>query len=115
MQAGLAGGLSFSLAGSWVMTLSDDSIAFTMSIVVSGQENPYAPIRIFWAVIMGAVAAILIMIGEGSITTLQNFIVFTAVPVSLLLLPMLWGAPMVTKRMHKEQFAHLYKPEELNQ
>ncbi len=94
------------------LATTGDSIAFTMSIVVSGQENPYAPIRIFWAVAMGAVAAILIMIGEGGIGALQNFIVFTAVPVSLLLLPMLWGGPMLAKRMHRDQFPHLYKTEQ---
>jgi len=97
------------------LATTGDSMAFTMSIVVSGQENPYAPIRIFWAIIMGAVAAILIMIGEGGITALQNFIVFTAVPVAILLLPTLWGAPMLAKKMHMEQFAHMYSPEELGE
>ncbi|UMZ74789.1 BCCT family transporter [Natranaerofaba carboxydovora] len=97
------------------LATTGDSMAFTMSIVVSGKENPYAPIRIFWAIIMGAVAAILIMIGEGGIEALQNFIVFTAVPVSLLLIPMLWGGPILAKRMHKMQFPHMYKPEELEE
>ncbi|MFD2627039.1 BCCT family transporter [Salibacterium salarium] len=80
-----------------------DSMAFTISMGVTGEENPPGSIRIFWAVLMGIIAAILLYIGEGSVEALQNFIVVTAVPVSILLLPMIWLAPRVVKKMAKGQ------------
>ena len=52
---------------------------------------------------MGAVAAILLYMGEGSINALQSFIVVTAVPVSILLLPMLWLAPKVAGELALKQ------------
>ena len=48
---------------------------------------------------MGIVAMILVMIGASGIRALQNFIVFTGVPVSLLLLTSLWVAPKIVKSM----------------
>ncbi|WP_371925901.1 hypothetical protein [Halobacillus sp. A5] len=45
------------------------------------------------------VAAILLVTGDSGITQLQNFIVVTAVPVSLILLPLVWLAPRVAKLM----------------
>lgn len=86
------------------LATTGDSMSFTIAMVVTGQENPAKSVRIFWAVMMGLVAAILINIGEGGIGALQTWIVFTAVPVSLLLLPMLWGAPMLAKRMYDEGY-----------
>lgn len=80
-----------------------DSMAFTISMGVTGEENPQSSIRVFWAVLMGCVAAILLYIGEGSVEALQNFIVVTAVPVSLLLLPMIWLAPRVVRKMADAQ------------
>jgi len=52
---------------------------------------------------MGVVAALLISIGSGGISALQSFIVVTAVPVSLVLLPSLWNAPQIAKKMADEQ------------
>ena len=52
---------------------------------------------------MGAVAAILLYMGEGSINALQSFIVVTAVPVSILLFPMLWLAPKVAGELALKQ------------
>ena len=54
--------------------------------------------------IMGAVAIILLVIGEGSIGAIQSFIIVSAVPVSFLLLPMLWTAPKVAGILAREQF-----------
>ncbi|MGY4690588.1 BCCT family transporter [Salibacterium sp. K-3] len=80
-----------------------DSMAYTIAMGVTGEENPDSSIRIFWALLMGCIAAILLYIGEGSVQALQNFIVVTAVPVSILLLPMLWLAPRTARKMAKEQ------------
>ena len=59
--------------------------------------------RIFWALTMGIVAAVLLYMGEGGINALQSFIVITAAPVSLLLLPVLWTGPKVAHIMAYEQ------------
>ncbi|WP_022794429.1 BCCT family transporter [Marinococcus halotolerans] len=80
-----------------------DSMSYTISIVVSDSEEPHPAIRVFWVVIMGAVAACLLFIGEGSVDALQSFIVVTAVPVSLILLPTLWLAPKAAKAMAQKQ------------
>jgi choline-glycine betaine transporter len=42
---------------------------------------------------------ILISIGSGGIGALQYFIVVTAVPVSLILLPSLWVAPRIAREL----------------
>lgn len=80
-----------------------DTMSYTISMSITGRENPQKGVRVFWAVIMGAVASVLIVIGESSVDALQSFIVVTAVPVSLILLPILWLAPRVAKKMAKDQ------------
>jgi len=80
-----------------------DSMTYTMSVVVSGSTELNAYLRVFWGVLMGALAIILISVGSGGITALQSFIVITAVPVSLILLPSLFNSITVAKKMHKEQ------------
>jgi glycine betaine transporter len=49
-------------------------------------------VRVFWGIAMGVMALILISVGSGGVGKLQSFIVITAVPVSIILLPSLWGA-----------------------
>jgi choline-glycine betaine transporter len=45
---------------------------------------------------MAIMALVLIWTGAGGIGSLQSFIVVTAVPVSLVLLPSLWDAARIT-------------------
>jgi choline-glycine betaine transporter len=45
---------------------------------------------------------ILISVGSGGVSKLQSFIVVTAVPVSLILLPSLWDALRITLAKGKE-------------
>ncbi len=52
---------------------------------------------------MGITAIILISLGSGGVTALQSFIVITAVPVSLILLPSLWNGPKIAMKMAKAQ------------
>lgn len=52
---------------------------------------------------MGSTAILLISLGAGGVTALQSFIVITAVPVSLILLPSLWNAPQAAMKMAKAQ------------
>lgn len=80
-----------------------DSMAYTMATTVSDSDSPSTAVRVFWGVLMGAVAAILIQIGEGGITALQSFIVVAAVPVSLILVPLLWVAPKIVGELAREQ------------
>ncbi|MFK2822058.1 BCCT family transporter [Arcobacter sp. YIC-80] len=80
-----------------------DSMTYTMSVVVSGSTEPHPYLRMFWGILMGALAIILISIGSGGISALQSFIVITAVPVSLILLPALWNAPQIAIKMADEQ------------
>ena len=72
-------------------------------MVMAGNDNPNKSIRVFWGIIMGVVAALLISVGDGGVSALQSFIVVTAVPVSLVLLPSLWTAPMIARKMAREQ------------
>ncbi|WP_064094286.1 BCCT family transporter [Rossellomorea aquimaris] len=81
-----------------------DSMSYTIAMAVSGEGDPKVSLRVFWAMLMGAISAILLYIGDGSINALQSFIVVTAVPVSILLLPMLWLAPKVSKELLAEQY-----------
>lgn len=80
-----------------------DSMTYAVSMVMTGTDHPKSSVRVFWGIMMGAMAAVLISIGSGGISALQSFIVVTAVPVSLVLLPSLWTAPIIAKRMADEQ------------
>lgn len=80
-----------------------DSMTYAISMVMTGHDRPHPLVRVFWGVIMGLMAAVLIRVGEGGISALQSFIVVTAVPVSLILLPSLWNAPKIAHQMYREQ------------
>lgn len=80
-----------------------DSITYTMSSILTSDSNPNATVRLLLGVFIGLVAIVLISMGDGGISALQSFIVVTAVPVSLVLLPSLWNAPMIAIEMSKEQ------------
>ena len=73
-----------------------DSMTYVISVTMSQDEHPSLPVRIFWGVAMGLMALILISVGAGGVSKLQSFIVITAVPVSLILLPSLWDALRIT-------------------
>lgn len=86
------------------LTTTGDSMALTIAIAVTGQDDPPTGIRVFWAIMMGAVAAVLLAIGQGGISALQSFIVVTAVPVGFILLPSLWLGPKVAAELYREQY-----------
>ncbi len=73
-----------------------DSMSYMIASVMSRDETPSVPVRVFWGIAMGVMAIILISVGSGGVSKLQSFIVVTAVPVSLLLLPSLWDALRIT-------------------
>ncbi|ROV62395.1 BCCT family transporter [Vibrio ponticus] len=80
-----------------------DSMTYTISVVMTGNNQPNALIRAFWGLVMGTVAIVLISMGDGGISALQSFIVITAVPTSFIILPSLWNAPKIAQQMAKEQ------------
>jgi len=83
-----------------------DSMTYAVSMVMTGTDHPQTAVRVFWGIVMGAMAALLISVGSGGISALQSFIVVTAVPVSLVLLPSLWTAPRIARQLAEEQNIH---------
>lgn len=73
-----------------------DSMSYVISTSMSKDETPAVALRVFWGIAMAVMAIILISSGSGGIGKLQSFIVVTAVPVSLILLPSLWDALRIT-------------------
>jgi len=74
---------------------TSDSMSYVISATMTTGE-PSTAMRGFWGLAMGVMALILISTGSGGIGKLQSFIVVTAVPVSLILLPSLWDALRIT-------------------
>ncbi|WP_122073297.1 BCCT family transporter [Pseudophaeobacter sp. EL27] len=79
-----------------------DSMSYVISATMSEGDNPPTAVRVFWGIAMGVMAVILISVGSGGVSKLQSFIVVTAVPVSLILLPSLWDALRITLAKGKE-------------
>ncbi|MEW2389341.1 BCCT family transporter [Streptomyces venezuelae] len=80
-----------------------DSMSYSIASAGTRAGEPTRAVRAFWALLMGAAAAVLILVGDGGITALQSFIVVTAVPVGFIMLPTLWTAPRVAREMAREQ------------
>ncbi|UYF99705.1 MULTISPECIES: BCCT family transporter [unclassified Halomonas] len=80
-----------------------DSMSYSIAMVGAGHDEPSRFLRAFWGVIMAIMAAVLLAMREGQIAALQQFIVITAVPVSLFLLPSLWNGPQAAFAMAREQ------------
>jgi glycine betaine transporter len=74
-------------------------ITYTIAMTVTGDETPDKFTRAFWCIAMCAAAAVLIKI--GGVGALQNFIVITAVPCSLICVPPLWGAFKAAKKLYE--------------
>jgi len=80
-----------------------DSMSYAIAVVSSGHDAPNTGVRAFWGIAMALMAAILLYMGAGQISALQQFIVITAIPVSLILLPSLWMGPKAAYAMAREQ------------
>jgi len=94
---GLVSFLFLVLTALFVAT-TGDSMTYSLSVVSAGNDNPPRAYRLFWGLTLGITAMVLVGGPEGGVGKLQNFIVVTAVPVSLLLLPSLWGVFPVLRR-----------------
>jgi choline-glycine betaine transporter len=77
-------------------------MTYVISVAMSREDRSSTAVRVFWGLAMGAMALILVSTGSGGIGKLQSFIVVTAVPVSLVLLPSLWDALRITLVKGKE-------------
>ncbi|GAE34049.1 BCCT family transporter [Halalkalibacter akibai] len=103
LPMGLWLAIGFLLVSIVFVSTTVDSISYTVAVTLQGTDHPQKWMRVFWVVLFGLLSVVLLSIGEGSIQALQNFIVVTAVPVSILLLPPLWSAPKIVKQMAIEQ------------
>jgi len=84
-----------------------DSMTYVISVAMSNEDRSSTAVRVFWGVAMGAMALILISLGSGGVSKLQSFIVVTAVPVSLILLPSLWDSVRIVLQLGRERKATL--------
>ncbi|GHE22003.1 BCCT family transporter [Halomonas urumqiensis] len=80
-----------------------DSMSYAIAVVCAGHDEPSPLVRAFWGIAMALMAGILLYMGAGQIGALQQFIVITAIPVSLVLLPSLWAGPQAAYAMAREQ------------
>jgi choline-glycine betaine transporter len=80
-----------------------DSMSYSIAMVGAGHDQPHPWIRVFWGGAMALMAAILLYMGSGNISVLQQFIVLTAIPVSVIILPSLWTGPRSALAMAREQ------------
>lgn len=103
LPLGTAMGVAFLLVSIVFVATTADTMSYTVAATLSGHDNPKRWLRVTWAVLFGAFTAAILSIGEDSIASIQNSIVISAVPVSLLILPPLWNAPKIAKKMALEQ------------
>ena len=80
-----------------------DSMSYAIAVVGAGHDEPHVAIRAFWGGAMALMTGILLYLGGGQIGVLQQFIVITAIPVSLIILPSLWTGPRAAMAMAREQ------------
>ncbi|RUS60834.1 BCCT family transporter [Pseudorhodobacter sp. E13] len=95
MPAGLILSVLFLVLTMLFVATTSDSMSYVIAASMTKGE-PATLLRAFWGLSMGVMALILISTGSGGIGKLQSFIVITAVPVSLILLPSLWDALRIT-------------------
>lgn len=87
--------LLFLLLTTIFVATTGDSMTYSLSVTLANSDQPPAALRVFWGLAMGTMALLLLSMGSGGIGKLQSFIVVSAVPVSMLLLPALWSAPAI--------------------
>ena len=78
-------------------------MSYAVSVVCAGNDNPGSALRAFWGIVFALMAAILLGMGEGQVSVLQQFVVIPAVPVALVLIPTLWHGPKAAYAMARAQ------------
>ncbi|MGM0914711.1 MAG: BCCT family transporter [Pseudomonadota bacterium] len=74
---------------SWFVTSSDSGTLVLTTILSLGDEEPPARFRVFWGVVIGLVAAVLLV--AGGLTALQTALIAAALPLSVVILVMTAG------------------------
>lgn len=74
---------------SWFVTSSDSGTLVLTTILSLGDEEPPARFRVFWGVVIGLVAAVLLV--AGGLTSLQTALIAAALPLSVVILVMTAG------------------------
>ncbi|AUJ23859.1 Glycine betaine transporter OpuD [Virgibacillus dokdonensis] len=103
LPLGMLFGIGFLIVSIIFVATTADTMSYTIAATITGNDHPKRWLRVFWALIFGGTAAAILTIGEDSVASIQNSIVITAVPVSVLLLPALWNAPKIARTMALEQ------------
>jgi glycine betaine transporter len=94
------------LVVTFFVTSADSSSLALAMLTTGGKESPSAISRVFWAVLLGAVAAILILIGQAD--AFQSAAAITAFPIAILGLVTVIG---LTKSF-RQQYGNLLLQEE---
>jgi choline-glycine betaine transporter len=99
MPQGFILSLLFLVLTTVFVATTGDSMTYALAVTMSRNDHPSTALRVFWGAAMGIMALTLVGLGAGGIGKLQSFIVVTAVPVSLILLPSLWDALRITRAL----------------
>ncbi|MFG2888864.1 BCCT family transporter [Streptomyces sp. NPDC048248] len=82
------------LVGIFFVSGADAASIVMGTLSQKGSFEPTRPVVIFWGVVTGAVAAIMLLIGGGSgdaLTGLQNLTILVAVPFLIVMIAMCWA------------------------
>ena len=77
------------LIASWFVTSSDSATLIICTILCSGERRPPKILRIFWGIIIGLVAGLLLL--HGGLSALQTASTSIAIPFSVVLILMIFG------------------------
>jgi choline-glycine betaine transporter len=91
-------GLAIVLVFCFLATTAD-SVSFAIAVVLSRNDEPPGALRVGVAVSMGVTALVLLWLGQGGIDLLQQTVVLTAVPVTLVMAVAAFGGVASARRL----------------
>ncbi|PID62359.1 MAG: choline transporter [Gammaproteobacteria bacterium] len=83
---------------SWFVTSSDSGTLVMCTMLSMGDEHPPVRFRIFWGVISGAVAAVLML--AGGLSALQTASIVAGLPIAVIVLLMIYGMVKTLREEH---------------
>ncbi len=83
---------------SWFVTSADSGTLVMCTMLSMGDEHPPVKFRIFWGVISGAVAAVLML--AGGLSALQTASIVAGLPIAVIVLLMIYGMVKTLKKEH---------------
>lgn len=104
-------GLAILLIVTFFVTSSDSGSLVVDMLASGGNIDPPTWSRVMWAVLEGAVAAALLVVGAGGLGALQTAAVITALPFSLVMVAM---AVATVRAFHREHHARLRREQALH-